>query len=180
MYAKTRQALLAKRRGQGTFSLSPPALSKLPSDSRIVLPSPNGSTLTLIASGHAEVVCGGLRNRTTVADYVNREGQSVTVIACGERWSPEDTLRPAFEDHLGAGAIIQRLTGSKSPEARSAEAVFSACEHNLAETLRTCSSRKELIEKGYGEDVDYASQIDTSHSQPLLVDGAYINQAMVP
>jgi 2-phosphosulfolactate phosphatase len=179
VYAKSRDALLVNRRGQGTFSLSPPSLANLPRDSRIVLPSPNGSTLTLVASDHSRVLCGCLRNCRSVANFVNREGGSVTVVACGERWMPGDTLRPAMEDQLGAGAIIQKLKGTKSPEAGSAEATFRACENVLLETLSACSSGKELTEKGYGEDVTCAGQIDSSQSQPLLSGEAYIDQSEV-
>ena len=37
---------------------------------------------------------------------------------CGERWMADSSLRPAFEDLVGAGAIIRHLWGTTSPEAR--------------------------------------------------------------
>ena len=178
-FADRQQAILASRRGQGEFSLSPPSLASLPTRSRIVLPSPHGSTLTDKAAKYAKVLAGSIRNRTAVAEYINRQNGSVTVIACGERWHSNDHLRPALEDHLGAGAIVQKLTGSKSPEATSAESLFSASHSKLAETIARCSSGKELIEKGFPDDVAYASDLDTSHSVPLLVDNAYFDQSVL-
>ena len=174
-YAAEHKAILAGSRDQSTFSLSPPSLAELPEDSRIVLPSPNGSTLTLAAAQHATVLAGCLRNASSLADYVNEKGGSVTVIACGERWQPDDALRPALEDHLGAGAILNELSGTRSPEAASAAHLFSACEDSLTETLQACSSGKELIEKGFPQDVACASEIDTSRTVPLLTDLAYRN-----
>jgi len=175
-YARKQDALLAHRRGQATYSLSPPSLAGLPEDSRIVLPSPNGSTLTIAADRHATTLAGCLRNRRSIADYIDRTSGSVAVIACGERWLPDDTLRPALEDQIGAGAIISRLHGNKSPEARAAEATFHSAEETLHDTLRSCSSGKELIEKGYPEDVAYASELDVSQSVPGLLGNAYINK----
>ncbi|GEM_PF-5420064 len=123
-FAKRHNAILVGRRGQAELCLSPPSLSALESCARVVLPSPNGSTLTLLAAGHTRTLAGLLRNRTAVADYLNDVDGTVTVTICGERW-PENNLRPAIEDQLGAGAIVQALTASNSPEAQAAEAVFS-------------------------------------------------------
>ena len=175
-YAAEHEAILAGRRGQGTYSLSPPSLADLPEAGRIVLPSPNGSTLTVAASEHATVLAGCLRNRSAIADFINQQEGTVTVIACGERWQPEDILRPALEDHIGAGAILQKLEGNRSPEAESAALLFAAVEDNLDETPQTCSSGKELIEKGFPGDVACAASLDISRSVPLLSDGAYRNK----
>lgn len=174
-YAAKHDAILAKRRGEDGISLSPPSLASLPENARVVLPSPNGSTLTLIAAGHAETYAGCLRNRTALSDRINERGGSVTVIACGERWHPDDRLRPALEDQMGAGAIIQRLNGSRSPEAASAEAVFANSEAALAETLNACASGRELIEKGYPDDVRFASDLDASTAVPCLQNEAYLD-----
>jgi 2-phosphosulfolactate phosphatase len=175
-YAAEHEAILAGRRGQGTYSLSPPSLAHLPEAARIVLPSPNGSTLTVAASKHATVLAGCLRNRSAIADFINQQAGPVTVIACGERWMPEDSLRPALEDQLGAGAILQMLDGVKSPEAQSTEWGFAANEPTLAETLKKCSSGKELIEKGFPQDVDFAAELDASGAVPVLSDRAYVNK----
>jgi 2-phosphosulfolactate phosphatase len=42
--------------------------------------------------------------------------------------------------------------------------------------LKQCGSGRELIERGFEQDVEIASELDVSESAPTLVDGAYINQ----
>ena len=79
---------------------------------RIVLPSPNGSTITRALAGTgARVVAGSLRNASAVADHVAplvRDGATCVVVPAGERW-PDDTLRPCVEDLWGAGAVLAGL-----------------------------------------------------------------------
>lgn len=66
-FAREQGAELAVSRGQTTaehpYSLSPASLEALPSGARIVLPSPNGSTLAFVAADSgAAVIAGCLRN----------------------------------------------------------------------------------------------------------------------
>jgi 2-phosphosulfolactate phosphatase len=90
----------------------------------------------------------------------------------GERW-PDGSLRPAFEDVVGAGAIIHHLAGTKSPESLLAEAAFLAMREDLHSALQACSSGKELIERGFEGDVTLAAELNVSSSVPVLVDGVY-------
>ena len=102
-YAQARGALLAGRRGSASqYSLSPAGLLGIPAGARLVLPSANGSTLSL-ATGTTPTVAGCLRNSRSVAAYAGRIGRPVAVIPCGERLD-DGSLRPAVEDLIGAGA----------------------------------------------------------------------------
>ena len=174
------RALLAGPRGADgdNWSLSPASLLDIPTGVRLVLPSPNGSTLSL-ATGGIPTFAGCLRNSRAVAAYAGRIGRRVAVIPCGERW-PDDSLRPAVEDLIGAGAIISCLGGSKSPEARAAEAVFEASRTDLARILAACASGQELIQRGYRADVEHASRLGCSESVPLLQDESYVDQNFAP
>ena len=167
-YARARNALLAGPRGaaDGTYSLSPAGLLALPAGVRLVLPSPNGSTLSL-ATGATPTLAGCLRNSRAVAARAGRIGRRVAVIPCGERW-PDDSLRPAVEDQLGAGAIISHLAGSKSPEAHAAQALFESCRTDLARIVAQCASGQELIRRGFRADIEHAARLDCSDSAPLL------------
>jgi 2-phosphosulfolactate phosphatase len=163
------------------YSLSPDSMQNLPAGSTIVLPSPNGATLSAMTSEfNAEVFAGCLRNASSVAAACHAIDGPTVVIAAGERWGDVRTgsLRPAFEDLIGAGAILTALSASNpSPEARAAIAAFEDSRTNLLGRLETCSSGRELIELGYHRDVMMAAQYDVSPAIPRLLDGAYTQRA---
>ena len=155
------------------YSLSPASLTAIPKDTRIVLPSPNGATLTLAAKP-TPVLAGCLRNAGAVAAVAGKYGRKIAVIPAGERWKDDGSLRPSFEDLIGAGAIISHLKGPRSPEALVALAAFQAVESALDNALRQCSSGKELIEWGFATDVMLAAQLNVSACAPVLVNDAYM------
>jgi 2-phosphosulfolactate phosphatase len=171
-YAAQHRALLAGPREQGGLSLSPGSLQAVAPGTRLVLPSPNGSTLARAC--HAPIVIAGcLRNASAVASLVMRSSDGpVAIIAAGEQW-PDGSLRVALEDLIGTGAIVHALPGSKSPEALAAEAVFLAARDHLHDKLTACASGRELVERGYADDVRLASQLNSSSCVPRLVDGAF-------
>jgi 2-phosphosulfolactate phosphatase len=173
-YAASRNALFAApgRRHEAAYSLSPASLMTIPEGTRLVLPSPNGSTLSL-ATGTVPTIAGCLRDAQAVAARAGKLGKRISVIAAGERWKGNGLLRPAVEDLLGAGAIISCLNGALSPEAKTAVAGFRGAQADLLDTLHRCGSGKELIGRGFAEDVQLAGQLNVSDAAPLLVDGAY-------
>jgi 2-phosphosulfolactate phosphatase len=179
-FAQEQMAQLAVPRGRTTpeqpHSLSPVSLEALEPGTRIVLPSPNGATLTTIASAFgATVFAGCLRNATAVGQAAAKRGNIVTVIAAGERWA-DDSLRPAIEDMIGAGAILAAMRPTApSPEAIAAIAVYAAAAAALPNFLAACSSSRELIDLGFPEDVAAATLADVSATVPILRDGAFIN-----
>ncbi|SDW61450.1 2-phosphosulfolactate phosphatase [Paenibacillus sp. CF384] len=180
-YASEKNALLAGKRSE-PISLSPARLALLETNSRIVLPSPNGATCSFIAKdSHCEVIAACLRNASAVARYIRERGGIVTVIAAGERWS-DGSLRPSFEDMLAAGAILSQLGAFElSPEAKSAAAVFESCKGELAQMVAACSSGQELLAAGYEDDIQLATELDSSLIIPVLdKHGAFVNRSTSP
>ncbi|MDX2242137.1 MAG: 2-phosphosulfolactate phosphatase [Leptolyngbyaceae cyanobacterium bins.302] len=173
-YAQTISAELAGRDRTANYSLSPASLQAIPAKIRLVLPSPNGSTLSL-GTGQTPTLTGCLRNCAAIAHQAQTLGTQIAVIPAGERWD-DGSLRPAWEDWIGAGAILSYLSGTRSPEAAAAIAAFHQAKDQLAQLLSRCSSGKELIARGFAEDVELASQFNISTSAPMLMDGAYANQ----
>jgi 2-phosphosulfolactate phosphatase len=170
--AKAEGAELASKRGEGRFSLAPASLRNVPSDLRLVLPSPNGSTLAFHARdfGAIAILAGCFRNAAAVARWAS--GRPAAVIAAGERW-PDGSLRFAIEDWLGAGAIISRLEGSRSAEAEAAAIAFERMRKDLRKILADCPSGRELIKKGYPDDIDLAAETDVDGAVPLLDGNAF-------
>jgi 2-phosphosulfolactate phosphatase len=125
-FARSVGAELAQKRGDTKYSLSPKSMLQIPEGIKLVLPSPNGSTLTL-ATGETPTLAGCLRNARAVAQAAKKYGSRIAVIPAGERW-PDGSLRPSFEDLVGAGAIVHYLGGNCSPEAYAAKSAFLAAE----------------------------------------------------
>jgi 2-phosphosulfolactate phosphatase len=176
--ATSRGALLAGRReDRAGYSLSPASFVGVPSGIRVVLPSPNGATLSLAASGRGFVLAGCMRNRAATCAQARLLGGPFGVIAAGERW-PDGSLRPAVEDWLGAGAIVAGLPGVPSPEATAASAAFAAAS-DLAGVLRGCASGRELIDKGFSRDVELAAELDRGPAV-RLAGGAFLAAREVP
>lgn len=129
------------------------------------------------------VVAGCLRNARAVAARLARAldvGHSVGVIAAGERWDLDRSLRPALEDHVGAGAILSHLEAmgygdTFSPEATAAGALFRASAMSLERLLHECVGGRELSERGFAADVTVAAALDASATVPVIVNGAFVD-----
>jgi len=179
-FARSVDAELAGPRGKARYSLSPRSVMSVPAGCRLVLPSPNGSTLSL-STGGTPTLAGCLRNASAVAQAASGYGARVSVIACGERWKEDGSLRPCFEDMIGAGAIISQLPGSHSPEAQAAVAAFRTALPDLVGALKRCSSGKELIAKGFEDDIPPIAALDVDACVPILKDGVYgLYSSVVP
>lgn len=196
-YARERDAVLAVGRFEAAASspgveerasrdrptLSPAAMLRgdgLAGVRRLVLPSPNGSTISaLLADAGVGVVGACLRNARAVADALAPallRGSTLAVVASGERWG-DGSLRPAAEDVWGAGALLavllDRGVTGLSPEAGLAVAAWRAVADDPAAALHACAGGRELAAAGFGEDVDVAAAVDVSDAVPVLLDGAF-------
>lgn len=167
-------ALLASAKRDGGYSLSPVSLQAIPAGTKLLLPSPNGSKLSL-AGGGATVFAGCLRNARAVAAAALQAaaGGDIAVIPAGERWRADDSLRPAIEDLIGAGAILEALGLPLSPEARVARDAYLSAAPNLADTIGQSVSGRELFDRGFAQDVELAVAANVSAAAPVLRGGAY-------
>lgn len=180
-YAAERDAVLAvgrfeAREAGGGVSLSPAYLAGVAGVERIVLPSPNGSSIAFALADSGAVVVGAcLRNATAVGSWLApqvAEGAVVAVVAAGERW-PDGSLRPAVEDLWGAGAVLAGLRGDLSPEATVAAGVFDSVRDRLGEAVLACASGQELVAAGFEDDVRIAAELDASAVVPVLSGEAF-------
>ncbi len=179
-FAKEQRAILAVSRSQEDelhpYSLSMQSMTTAKPDERIVLPSPNGATLSTVAARYyVTVMAGCLRNASAVATASQRGGGPIAVIAAGERWQGDrGGLRPAIEDMIGAGAILNAIPNlTASPEARIAMAAFKSVENHLQGALMDCASGRELTQGGCADDVVLAAEIDVSQTVPILREGIF-------
>lgn len=160
----------------GKPTLSPVSFTEEHSNKRYVLSSLNGAFCTWIASKVPALLIGSLLNASSVASVANQlriqTNANITVVPCGEQWSDgkkeEDTLRPAIEDYLGAGAILSLLDGEKSPEAEVCIGAFIQAEPKLDQLIWDCGSGRELRERGFEADVRHCSRLNVYQTVPVL------------
>lgn len=157
------------------FTLSPSSYLAIEPGTRVVLPSPNGSTCCQYGSMTPALFVGALVNAQAVAQAVSQllvaSDLNVTVLACGERWrvpAEEGVLRFALEDYLGAGAILSALPFPQMIEAQACVATFTAMRDHLEEALWECESGQELRAIALGEDVRHAAQLNIYATAPVL------------
>ena len=165
--------LAGHRLSHDGLTLSPASLLGSDEQTRLVLPSPNGSSIAHAAAGlGVPVVAACLRNATAVARYL-RDYAAIGVVPAGERWG-DGSLRPCYEDLVGAGAVVASLLGQAPSSVVSAEAEASALAFRAIRPLEDCPSGEELVNKGFAEDVRIASARDVSTVVPVLVDGCFV------
>ena len=164
--------------GHRGWSLRPSSLTDLPPDTLLGIASPNGATLCAAAAETGTTVLTGcLRNASAVGAAAARIAgdQPVGVIAGGERWRPQQTLRPSVEDYLGAGAIAAAVTGRAAPSSEAALAALSyrAVADRIPAVLADSISGRELVEAGVPDDVKLAGDVDVSAVVPVLENGVF-------
>jgi len=184
-YAAQNRAVLAVGRSAaepGDVSMSPASVRTAGPIERLVLPSPNGSAISVALAPIATTVVGAcLRNAAAVADWIAREHDaetaSIAVVAAGELW-PDGSLRPAIEDLWGAGAVLAALEDHDwpglSPEAAMAADAYRLIAGREESHLMVCASGHELVEAGYAEDVAVAAEVGAGTTVPLLSDRGFI------
>jgi 2-phosphosulfolactate phosphatase len=170
-YAEKVHGALAVSSKKPGYSLSPASLVTIEPGTRLVLPSPNGSTLSL-ATGGKPTLAGCLRNASAVGLAACELGERICVIAGGEHW-PDGSLRAAVEDWLGAGAILASLREGLSPEAELASLTFQQARYRMGWYLEGCTSGQELIQRNRAGDILLAGEWDVSECVPILHDGYY-------
>lgn len=127
----------------------------------------------------AHVIAACLRNAAAAAEYLAATSSPVTVLACCER-RPDGTLRPSLEDLLGASTVLSNLGWYVSPEGKSGATAWQDAKDTIADTMLSCVSGRELVERGCRDDVEDASAYGVSDVVPVLIDGAFRRTPEVP
>jgi 2-phosphosulfolactate phosphatase len=181
---RLRAVVMAKDRTvvAGRPSLSPASLGHLVPGDRVVFTSLNGAQCVAAAASARELMIGSLRNRAATADAIAATGPRCTIVACGEQWTSTaevEGIRPSIEDWLGAGAIASLLSERRlSVEARFAAAAFEMA-GDVGGVLADCVSGRELIARGFADDVALAAELDVSAVAVRRADGRTF-EAMSP
>ena len=155
-------------------TLSPVSMLDVVDGERIVMPSPNGSALShaALVSG-LTVVAGCMRNASAVASWLSSRVESIGLVPAGEQWA-DHSMRVAYEDLVGAGAIAAALVRDDPSTALSPDAAAAASAFDRRRPLKEVPSGRELVERGFGDDVVLAEEVDADPVVPVLRDGRYV------
>ena len=165
--------LAGNRSSHEGLTLSPQSLLDVDDETRLVLPSPNGSSIAFAAiNGGVPVVAGCLRNAAAVSRFL-QDFDRIALVPAGEQWG-DGSLRPAYEDLVGAGAVVDRLAGRDPGLKLTPEAEVAALAFRSLRPLELCPSGAELVERGFAGDVQIASEIDVTDIVPALVEGRFV------
>lgn len=166
----------SRARELGLPSLSATSFNESHKGKRYIVSSINGATCVKAANKNNLVFVGCFLNISAVANVVNKiqkeKNLNITVIASGERWNsingePKE-LRPSIEDYLGAGAILELIDGTKSPEAKVCISAYQNSKSELSDLIADSSSGRELKAMEFPEDVEFCSRIDIFEEVPVL------------
>lgn len=155
-------------------TLSPASLLEVADGERLIMPSDNGSVISHAAlmSG-LTVVAGSIRNAGAVARWLSGRFETVGLVPAGEQW-PDGSLRVCYEDLVGAGAIAAKLLDSNANFTLMPEACAAAAAFRSRSSLSEVTSGRELVERGFAEDVRLAEQVDADDVVPILQNGRYV------
>jgi len=170
-YAAEKNAILALPRNKPGYTLSPTSLINIPENTKLVLPSPNGSTLAFKATA-LHILAGCLRNASSIALAAMNLGKRISVLPAGEKWS-DGSIRISYEDLIGAGAIIHELTGDKTAEAIIASKMFIDSYQQQFKNIYDLHSGLELVSWGFQNDINLACQYNISTGVPILQHGFF-------
>ncbi len=155
-------------------TLSPASLLAVEEGERLIMPSDNGSVISHAAlmSG-LTVVAGSMRNATAVAEWLTGRFSTIGLVPAGEEWA-DGAMRVCYEDLIGAGAIAAALAdrvgeSEMSPDVRAAAAAFRS-----RASLAEAPTGRDLLERGFIEDVRLAEEVDVDMVVPVLRDGRYV------
>jgi 2-phosphosulfolactate phosphatase len=170
--ARDLDAVLARGRhtDQGP-TLSPASLLDLEPGTRLVLPSPNGSAIAhAAATGGVDVVSACLRDAAAAVALL-RGYDRVGLVAAGERWVGDGSLRPAYEDWVGAEVVAAGLVAGGAAGTPDAVAAAAAAERIVP--LERCPSGLELVGSGFASDVALAAERDVTDVVAVMSAGRF-------
>jgi 2-phosphosulfolactate phosphatase len=166
--ARKYQATLAGERGGATIEGfhvgNSPLQIKNFSGETLVLTTSNGTRV--LESFQAKTLVGSFVNAKKVAQKaMDIADEHIEVIMAGVNGEF------AIEDFLGAGEIISNLKDHEMDDMALAAYLASLDHEQVDETVRNCRSAVSLGELGFGSDVDFCLQRNTSTKVPIYKKG---------
>lgn len=146
-------------------------LSEIVKGKTIILTTTNGTKAFHAVSSGREILAGSFFNIGAIAKQCLALGNDLLIFPSG------DEGRFSLEDTVCGGMLIDRLLTCGQGEviltdaSRSAHILYQRFQENLEEAFRLSSHGRELMERGFTEDLAYCAQVDLSPVVPFFQDG---------
>ena len=139
----------------------------------IILNTTNGTKALARAKAARHLVAGCFLNAGRVVDFIREAGDDVAIICAGRQ------NRISLEDTLCAGLMLARLWDGEEPEmatdsAHTAYTLYRTDHNSLGHALRRANHARNLIDRGYDDDVDYCFQVDALPVLPYYTDNRLV------
>jgi 2-phosphosulfolactate phosphatase len=145
--------------------------SDIPSGSKIVLSTTNGTRVVEAARGARTILTGAFINASILAEELAggaHDGAEVVVVGCG--WEG----RRASEDEAAAGAILHRLHSRGAELDGRARRVVEGYLSRPVQALGNNSAARRLKLLGYEQDIEFCLAEDVVPVVPRLVGDAFV------
>jgi 2-phosphosulfolactate phosphatase len=138
---------------------------------RLILTTTNGTRAFYSVSSAKEVLVGSFFNIKAVAERCLEMDRDLLIFPSGDEgdFSLEDTV-------CGGMLVDQIVEKSKTAihltdASHSARTLYGRFRDHLVEVLHLSRHGKELIDRGYGDDLPYCAQIDIAEIAPVFREG---------
>jgi 2-phosphosulfolactate phosphatase len=138
---------------------------------RLILTTTNGTKAFHAVSSGKKVLVGSFLNIAAVAGRCFELNQDVLIYLSG------DEGNFSLEDTVCGGMLIDRIIkkGGKSflltDASRSAHILFQKFEANIVESFYLSQHGRDLVDRGFEEDLPYCAQVDVKNLVPVFKDG---------
>lgn len=138
---------------------------------RVILTTTNGTKAFHSVSSGREVIAGSFFNIGAIGGRCLDLGQDLLIFPSG------DEGRFSLEDTVCGGMLIDRILNkgnglvTLTDASQSALILYQRFKENLVEAFRLSTHGRDLIERGFEEDLAYCAQVDITNIVPTFRDG---------
>lgn len=135
-------------------------------DRQLILTTTNGTRALHMLDDSSDVYIGAITNRSAVCQAASNTANDITINCAGT-----DQV-VSLDDTIAAGLMIQSLAATGYNTTETAQIIAASTQHHIEaagsilSALNATAHGKRLIALGMDQDIQAASQIDTSSSVP--------------
>jgi 2-phosphosulfolactate phosphatase len=140
----------------------------------VVLTTTNGTRTFQAASQAQTIIACSFLNVSSAARRLRGTGLDILIVCAGR------CGRFCLEDVVGSGMLIDRVRSISdrpiecSDAAGAAHKLFTTYRNNLLGMLRGCEWGREIIQKGFGADLEICAQVDVTDIVPVMHKGCLV------